>query len=85
MSSIDTEYFRERALVEHQLADYATNQPAGDAHRQMAEAYEALVERFENGPTLALVPANTLGEHAALPLSRAACKSSRAHNRWPPV
>ena len=59
MSSIDTEYFRARALVERQLADYATNPHSADAHRQMAEAYEALVKRFENGPTLSIVPTSS--------------------------
>ena len=46
----------ERALVERQLAKFATSQQVADAHTQMADAYDALVARFEQPATLSAAP-----------------------------
>ena len=55
MTSIDVEYFRSRALVERHLADFADSENTADARRQMADAYEALVIKFEQQSTLSIV------------------------------
>ena len=46
------QYFRTRAKVERQLATEARDSIAGQIHEELAERYEAAIERIERGPML---------------------------------
>jgi hypothetical protein len=49
------EYFRVRARVERQLAEAARNTIAGQIHGELADRYEAAIERFQDRRTLSIV------------------------------
>ncbi|HEU0284709.1 MAG TPA: hypothetical protein VFR52_06160 [Sphingomicrobium sp.] len=56
MAPVDQlEYFRVRAQVERQLAEAARDTIAGEIHRELADLYEAAIERFQHRPTLSIV------------------------------
>ncbi len=49
------DYFRNRAAVERSLAQDAGDTIAGQIHKELAERYEAALERTEHRPTLRIV------------------------------
>jgi hypothetical protein len=56
MSPVDQfEYFRVRAKVERELAEAAGDTIAGEIHRELAERYEAAIQRSQHRPTLSIV------------------------------
>ena len=56
MSQSDTEYFRQRAQVEHAAAAAASNADAAAVHDQLAKGYEALVTRAELRAAFRVLP-----------------------------
>ena len=56
MSPVDQlEYFRIRAQVERELAEAARDTIAGQIHGELADRYEAAIERFQGRRTLSIV------------------------------
>jgi hypothetical protein len=56
MSPVDQlEYFRTRAQVERELAEEAGDTIAGQIHRELADRYQAVIERSQLRPTLSIV------------------------------
>ena len=56
MSPVDQlEYYRMRAQVERKLAEEAGDTIAGQIHRELADLYEAAIERSQHRPTLGIV------------------------------
>lgn len=56
MSPVDQlEYFRIRAQVERKLAEAARDTIAGQIHGELADRYEAAIERFQGRRTLSIV------------------------------
>ena len=56
MSPVDqVEYFRVRAKVERDLAEQSGDSIVGRIHRELADRYEAAIERVEHRPTLRIV------------------------------
>ena len=49
------EYFLIRAEVERSLAKEAGDTIAGQIHKELAERYEAAIERMEHRPTLRIL------------------------------
>ena len=52
MPSLDTEYFRQRAAAERELASQSERANVAAIHDELARQYEALVNRAELRPTL---------------------------------
>jgi hypothetical protein len=56
MSQSDTDYFRQRAQVEHAAAVAASNADAAAVHEALAKGYEALVTRAELRAAFRVLP-----------------------------
>lgn len=54
MSSNDTEYYRQRAITERELAKASTRSNVAAIHEELARQYDALVEHAElrQGPSI---------------------------------
>ena len=54
VSSLDTEYYRQRASAERELAKHAERANVAAIHAELARQYDALMNRAELRPTLRL-------------------------------